>query len=200
MNKTEQSRKSYNKKAEYYESTHDGKVTRPLRNMLLNAVDVKNGQTIVDVACGPGDLIYAISKKADVRAYGIDIAERMIKVAKETYKGVSFIVAPAVPLPFQTASVDIIMVSAAFHHFEEPQGFANECGRVLRSGGNVYIGEFSVSSIARKIMNALVPIIRSGDVRLYSEDELVCFFVNAEFEARIIRSDGPCLVLKCDKK
>ena len=199
MNKTEQSRKSYNKQARYYENTHDGRVTRPLKQMLLGVIDVRSGQTVVDVACGPGDLIAAISKRAKVQAFGIDIAERMIEVAKERFKGVTFIAAPAVPLPFDNASVDIIVVSAAFHHFEEPQRFADECGRVLRTGGFIYLGEFHVTPIARYIMNALVPIVRTGDVRLYSDTELTAFFVNAGFDAHVILTDGPRIVIKCKK-
>jgi len=199
MNKTEQSRKSYNKQARYYENTHDGRVTRPLKQMLLGVIDVRSGQTVVDVACGPGDLIAAISKRAKVQAFGIDIAERMIEVAKETYRGISFIAAPAVPLPFENTSVDIIVVSAAFHHFEEPQRFADECARVLRAGGLVYIGEFHVPPAARRIMNALLPIVRTGDVRLYSDTELIEFFTKAGFDAQVILTDGPRIVIKCTK-
>ena len=200
MGKTEQSRKSYNKKARDYENTHDGRVTKPLRRMLLSVVEVDHGQTVVDVACGPGDLIAAIAEKANVQAFGIDIAERMIDVAKEEHGGISFIAAPAVPLPFEDASVDIVVVSAAFHHFEEPQGFADECGRVLRNGGSVYIGEFQAPSAARHIMNALMPILRSGDVRLYSDAEIIAFFDKAGFETRKILADGPRMVIKCKKQ
>ena len=200
MNKTEQSRRSYNKQAWNYENTHDGRVTRPLKQMLLSVIDVRSGQTVVDVACGPGDLIAAISEKVNVQAFGIDIAERMIEVAKAKYKGVTFIAAPAVPLPFENAAVDIIVVSAAFHHFEEPQRFADECSRVLRTGGIVYIGEFHAPPAARRIMNALVPFVRTGDVRLYSDTELTAFFAKAGFDARVILTDGPRIILKCKKK
>ena len=199
MTKTEQSRKAYNKKAGNYDDTYDGRVTRPLKQMMLDVVNVQQGQTVVDVACGTGDFISALSKKADINAYGIDIAEQMITVASEKYKEVSFMVAPAVPLPFDSGSVDIITVSAAFHHFEDPRGFANECNRVLRSDGSVYIGEFHIPPIARRIMNLLIPFVRTGDVKIYSDAELAEFFINAGFKTKIIRIDGPRIVMKCDK-
>ena len=167
---------------------------------MLDIIEVQDGQTVVDVACGTGDLIAAISRKADIKAHGIDIAEQMIKVAKETYQGISYKVSPATPLPFENATIDIITVSAAFHHFEEPQEFANECGRVLRPGGKVYIGEFCVSPAARHIMNFFARFVRTGDVKIYSDDELAAFFTKARFIIADIRMDKPLMVLTCWKK
>jgi len=200
MRKTEQSRRSYNKKAAYYENTQDGRVTRPLKRMIINAVEVQNGQTVVDVACGTGDLIAAVAKKANIQVHGIDIAEQMIAVAKERYQGISFSVAPAYPLAFDELSVDTIMVSAAFHHFEQPQRFATECKRVLRPGGKVYIGEFNVPTVARYIMNFLIKFAKTGDVKIYSDLELASFFINAGFEITDILTDGPRIVLICEKR
>jgi ubiquinone/menaquinone biosynthesis C-methylase UbiE len=200
MNKTEQSRKSYNRKAANYEATYDGKVTQPLKRMMLNIIEVRNGQTVVDVACGTGDLIAAVSKKADIQAHGIDIAEQMVKVAGETHRGISFKVAPSVPLPFDNASVDVIMVSAAFHHFEEPQRFADECVRVLHDGGKVYIGEFCIPSVARHVMNFAVKFLRSGDVRMYSDTELTAIFSRAGLDITDKRMEGSRTVLTCVKK
>ena len=200
MKKTEQSRRAYNKKAENYENTYDGRVTRPIKQMMLDAVNVQNGHTVIDVACGTGALIAEASKKAEIQAFGIDISEQMIKVAEESYQGISFRVASAVPLPFEDASADVIMVSAAFHHFENPQSFADECFRVLRDGGEVYIGDFCGSPVVRCIMNFVIRFLRTGDVKIYSEKELTSFFTKAEFEVTDIRKDGPRIVLISRKK
>jgi ubiquinone/menaquinone biosynthesis C-methylase UbiE len=168
--------------------------------MMLSIIEVRNDQTVVDVACGTGDLIAAVSKKADIQAHGIDIAKQMIRVAGETHQGISFRVAPSVPLPFENASVDVILVSAAFHHFEEPQRFADECVRVLHVGGKVYIGEFCVPSFARYIMNFVIRFLRSGDVRMYSDSELAAFFSRAGLDITEKRMEGPRTVLTCVKK
>jgi len=199
MNKTEQSRKTYNKKAANYENTYDGKVTQPIKRMMLDAVEVQHGQTVVDVACGTGSLIAAVSKKADIQAHGIDIAEQMIKVAKETHPGISFMVASSVPLPFENTSVDAIMVSAAFHHFEEPQRFADECARVLCAGGRVYIGEFCPPPVVQQIMNFAIRFMKTGDVKIYSDLELIAFFAEAGFEIMRIRKDGMRVVFAFGK-
>lgn len=194
MNKTEQSRITYNEKARNYEDTMEGRVTRPLKRLLLDEIDVKDGQRVLDVACGTGDLIAAFSRKADIQAYGTDLAEQMIEVARATNPDITFSVSPAYPLPFDDSSIDIITVSAAFHHFEQPQQFADECMRVLSGGGKLYVGEFSYHPVQRFIFNLLLPLLKSGDVKLYSRKQLTGFFLKAGFEVVDIKSIKRCEV------
>lgn len=199
MSKTDKSRIAYNKKAYDYENTADGRFTRPLRRLIINTVNVADGQRVLDVACGTGDLIASLAKKAAIHAYGIDIAEQMIEVARRENKNITYSVSPAYPLPFRDSAMDIITVSAAFHHFEEPQRFANECMRVLCSGGSLYIGEFSYPPIIRHIFNAFLPLLNSGDVRIYSKKELAGFFSNAGFKNVGITGSDRCKVFLFEK-
>jgi len=194
MSRTDQSRSPYNKKARNYEDTMDGRVTRPLKRLMIDTIDVENGMRVLDVACGTGGLIAALAKKSDIQAYGTDIAEQMVEVERAANRNISFTVSPAYLLPFGNASMDIITVSAAFHHFEEPQRFANECARVLAGGGKLYVGEFSYPPVVRILFNPLLPLLRSGDVKLYSRKELTSFFLKAGFEALGIEGIGRCEV------
>lgn len=199
MSRTNKSREAYNKKAHDYENTMDGRVTRPMRQLLLNTVNVSNGQRVLDVACGTGDLIAAIAEKAEVKAYGIDIAEQMIDVAKTANKNISYSVSHAYPLPFDNSSMDIITVSAAFHHFEKPHQFADECMRVLTGGGTVYIGEFHYQPLIRVLFNPLLPLLNAGDVKLYSKKELAGFFLKSGFEVLGVERAGKCVAFSFRK-
>lgn len=200
MSKAEQSRKAYNKKARNYEGTMDGRVTRPLKQLMISKIKVENGQRVLDVACGTGDLITALDKKADIQAYGIDISEQMIEVAQSANRKISYAISPAYPLPFDDSYIDIITVSAAFHHFEEPMRFADECKRVLRNAGRLYIGEFHYPSVVRVILNPILPLLKSGDVKLYSIKELSSIFQKAGFDALDVERVGQCMVLSFMKK
>lgn len=102
---------------------------------------VRDGDNILDVACGNGYLLGALSQKAGVNAFGIDISENMIAAARERSPACTFAVSPCAPLGFENESMDVITVSCAFHHFEAPQTFANECMRVLKKKGKVFIAE-----------------------------------------------------------
>jgi ubiquinone/menaquinone biosynthesis C-methylase UbiE len=199
MSKTEQSRKAYNQKAADYENTADGRFTRPLKQLMFNTIPITSGQRVLDVACGTGDLIAAFAKKANIQAYGTDIAEEMIKTAQTKHKNITYSVSPAYPLPFKNSSMDVITVSAAFHHFEQPQQFANECRRVLSDSGRLYVGEFSYSPVTRVIFNALLPLLKSGDVKLYSRNELAEYFEKARFRSISVESAGRCEVFSFEK-
>ena len=102
----------------------------------------------------------------------------MIASARERYPDCTFTVGPCAPLGFENESMDVITVSCAFHHFENPRTFAGECMRVLKSHGKVFIAEPFYSPVVRCLANTLVfPFSNKGD----SQKELRLFFESAGF-------------------
>ena len=143
---------------------------------------LRDGDYILDVACGNGYLLGELSKKAGVNAFGVDISENMIASARERYPACTFVASPCTPLGFENESMDVITVSCAFHHFETPQNFANECMRVLKKNGKVLIAEPFFSPVVRWLANTVVfPFSKTGDVKVYSQKELQLFFESAGF-------------------
>lgn len=182
VNKTKQSQIAYNKKAKKYDTTFDGRFTKPYKAELIYKVSIKDGDSILDVACGNGYLLHELSKKAKVQAFGVDVSEKMIEIAKEKYPDCNFQARACPPLPYGNESMDIITVSCAFHHFENPQGFVTECYRVLRSDGKVYIADPYLPPVLRQLQNAVInPIYHAGDVRIYNKKEIQSFFSAAGF-------------------
>ena len=140
---------------------------------LSNTIDLHEGNVVLDVACGNGTLLRELSKKAKILANGIDISENMICSAKMRYPNMSFEVKPCYPLEWSNESIDIITVCCAFHHFDNPQGFVNECKRVLKKNGTVYIADPNFGAVVRFMANKLwFSFSKSGDVRIYSKKEL----------------------------
>ena len=180
--KTEQSQKVYNKMAWKYDSAPEGRYTSPHKEEIIKKAVLKEGDNILDVACGNGRLLGELSKKAGVNAFGVDISENMIASARRRYPACTFAGGSCAPLSFENESMDVITVSCAFHHFETPQTFANECMRVLKKNGKVMIAEPFFSPVVRWIANTVVfPFSRTGDVRVYSQKELRLFFESAGF-------------------
>ena len=190
-NKTEESRVAYNKIASEYDASREGQYTRFHIMELSNTVDLSAGNVVLDVACGNGTLLRELSKKAAIQANGIDISENMIYAAKMRYPDMNFEVKPCYPLEWSDESIDIITVCCAFHHFDNPQGFVNECKRVLKKDGTVYIAEPNFGAILRFFANKFwFPFSKSGDVRVYSPKELERFFFNSGFETvQVYRKD-----------
>lgn len=180
--KTEQSKKVYNEMAWEYDSAPEGRYTRPHKEEILKKAVLRDGDNILDVACGNGYLLGELSKKAGVNAFGVDISENMIASAREKYTACIFAAGSFTPLGFDNESMNVITVSCAFHHFETPQVFANECMRVLKRNGKVLIAEPFFSPVVRWLANTVVfPFSKTGDVRVYSQKELQLFFEAAGF-------------------
>lgn len=199
--KSEQSQKVYNEMAQEYDSAPEGHYTRRHKAELIKTVALKDGDNILDVACGNGYLLGELSKKASINAYGVDISENMIAVAKKRHPDGVFTVNPCVPLCFKDASMDVITVSCAFHHFEEPQAFARECMRVLTKNGRVFMAEPFFSPLVRWVANTVVfPLSKKGDVKVCSEKELKNIFELAGFTDIQTYVSGTVLFLSARKQ
>lgn len=180
--KTDQSQRVYNEMAQEYDSSPEGNYTRPHKAEIIKRAVLRDGDNILDVACGNGYLLGELSKRASVNAFGIDISENMIAAARERYPACRFVASPCTPLGFENESMDVITVSCAFHHFETPQNFANECMRVLKKNGKVLIAEPFFSPVVRWLANTVVfPFSKTGDVKVYNQKELQLFFESAGF-------------------
>jgi SAM-dependent methyltransferase len=97
------------------------------------------GGMIVDIGCGPGDLAAELSRRLkETRITGIDISPSMLLWAGRhaTADGrVKFLAGDAVELPFNDASVDLVVSTLSMHHWSDPADAFAEIDRVLRPGG-----------------------------------------------------------------
>ena len=105
----------------------------------LTARHRTRGATIVDIGCGPGDLAAEIAARLkEVRVVGIDISPSMLLWAGRhaTADGrVKFLNGDAAELPFNEASVDMVVSTLSMHHWPDPADAFAEIDRVLRPGG-----------------------------------------------------------------
>lgn len=199
-NKTEASRLAYNKIASEYDASKEGQYTRFHIGELSGTIDLHEGDIVLDVACGNGTLLCELSKRANIQANGIDVAEEMIRAAKTRYPNMHFEARPCCPLAWGDESVDIITVCCAFHHFERPKEFANECKRVLKKGGAVYVAEPNFGAALRFLANTFwFPFAKSGDVKVYGAKKLAAFFYASGFQTVWVYKKGAGVFLKAEK-
>lgn len=101
---------------------------------LVDAAEVKKGDRVLDVGCGPG-LATAAAIERGASAVGIDFSEEMVDEARRRNPGVEFRVADAQLLPFEDTSFDVVLSNLTVHHLGDPEKFIAESFRVLcRSG------------------------------------------------------------------
>lgn len=164
--------KSYDRIAANYDDSAEGRFTFPFNRRLVEVVRIPEGGRLLDVACGNGRLLAMFRQAHLFQGYGVDISPQMVRVAQHGLPDMTFRVAPADNLPFDDGFFDVLTVCMGFHHFPDAGAFAREAHRVLTPGGRLYIAELYYFRLMRTIVNPLIGLHPSGDVKLYGPDEI----------------------------
>ncbi|HXQ16851.1 MAG TPA: class I SAM-dependent methyltransferase [Caulobacteraceae bacterium] len=91
---------------------------------------------ILDLGCGTGRYTAALAAHFGAAAVGVDPSENMLAEARRKGgRNVTFLRGSGEATPLADAWVDMVFMSMVFHHFHSPLKAAQECRRVLRSGG-----------------------------------------------------------------
>jgi demethylmenaquinone methyltransferase/2-methoxy-6-polyprenyl-1,4-benzoquinol methylase len=100
---------------------------------------------VLDVAAGTGDLARAFIKRGARRVVGVDFTEAMLRRANEKYggKGLNWIEADGLALPFADAAFDAAGVAFGLRNMIDRRAALAEMTRVVRPGGRVGVLEFS---------------------------------------------------------
>ena len=104
---------------------------------------ILSGGYVLDVGCGPGRLVEALSKRRqDLQIIGIDPSTDMITRARQrtrTLPNAQVRIASAEDLPLEDESVDAVVSSLSSHHWADRTAALDEQTRVLRPGGRLWI-------------------------------------------------------------
>lgn len=159
--------------------------------------------SIVDVACGTGDMMGYWRRQADKNGVavsqivGVDPSEGMVGVGREKFPQMTFHIAPATELPQEGSSADIISISYGIRNVVERQAGLREFNRVLKPGGLVVILEFMKNenpSMLGKVrdwyMNNVLPrigglISNNYEAYRYLPDSIEGFLTVAKMRAEL---------------
>jgi SAM-dependent methyltransferase len=92
------------------------------------------GARVADLGCGSGVFTAELAGRG-YRAEGIDLSPKLIGIARDKFPAVPFHVGDVEQLPFESGSLDGILLSGLVHHLPDPAACAVEVHRVLRPGG-----------------------------------------------------------------
>jgi SAM-dependent methyltransferase len=123
---------------------------------LLDAVGVRGGSRLLDVACGPGFVPEAAAARG-AEPVGLDVAPAMIERARERCPGLTFVEGDAERLPFPDASFDAVTMNFGILHLSRPESALAEARRVLVPGGRfAFTAWVAEGNVAAEIVDSAV--------------------------------------------
>jgi len=107
---------------------------------IMNTLDLKSHNTVLDFGCGVGYVTVEMAKIAE-KAFGIDTNEYIgtIPIPIELSDRLQYIIASGENLPFEDSIFDVILASEVLPMISEPLHFLKEISRVLKPGGRLII-------------------------------------------------------------
>ncbi len=127
------------------------------RRFAVRQAEVGPGQTVVDVACGTGDLTEAFAARTEAaRVIGIDFTPEMLDVAREKSSRlgpslrdrVEYRRGDAMSLDLPDRFADVVSIAFGIRNVQEPAKAIAEFARVLKPGGRLVILEFDRPRLA----------------------------------------------------
>ena len=119
------------------------------RKKFIQHLNILKGQTVLDVACGTGDIGFNILKQNKIELINIDLSKRMLDIARKKAKkkhlhNIQFIQGDAEMLPLENDSVDCLTIAYGFRNIAHYEKALEEFYRVIKPGGILGILEFSL--------------------------------------------------------
>jgi demethylmenaquinone methyltransferase/2-methoxy-6-polyprenyl-1,4-benzoquinol methylase len=122
---------------------------RRWRTRTLDALGLPEGSTVLDLACGTGDLAALIVRRGG-RVIGSDLSSGMLAARHHQFPAVQ---SDAAALPVATGSMDGVVCGYALRNFTDLPASLAEVARILRPGGRLAVLE---------VASPDNPIIRRG--------------------------------------
>jgi demethylmenaquinone methyltransferase/2-methoxy-6-polyprenyl-1,4-benzoquinol methylase len=125
------------------------------RRALVDAVDPRPGQRILDVASGTGMVAFALAQRAECEVTGLDQSEAMLSGARARlartpalHGRLRFISGEAERLPFPDATFDALTFTYLLRYVDDREATMRELARVVKPGGRIGMVEFGVPPAA----------------------------------------------------
>jgi len=146
--------------------------------------DIGDGSLVLDLGCGTGIYTIGIGAQASACMCGLDPSVGMLLQAKKKTTSIHWFNAVGEWVPVRPGVFDCVFSSQVWHHIEDKQGTADECGRVLRRGGSVVIRTISHEQLRRKVVFEFFPEIMENQLRVYpSKADFEWYFGTAGFSS-----------------
>jgi SAM-dependent methyltransferase len=115
-----------------------GRYSMLLSPQMADLADVRGGQRVLDVGCGPGALTAELVRRLGPHAVtAVDPSAPFVEAARARYPGVEVLQASSEHLPFADQAFDAALAQLVVHFMTDPVAGLTEMARVTRPDGVV---------------------------------------------------------------
>ncbi len=168
---------------------------RRWRRLVVDAVDPRPGQTVLDLAAGTGTSSQPFADRG-AQVVPCDFSLGMLEVGKRSRPHLPFTAGDGTRLPFADATFDAVTISFGLRNIVDPDAGLREMRRVTRPGGRLVVCEFShpTNRLLRTVyveylMKALPSVARavssSPDAYVYLAESIRAWPDQAGLAARV---------------
>ena len=155
------------------------------RRIAHELLELGPGDTVLDIACGPGNFVRDFAGSVGRRGLvvGLDASATMLARAVQdtaASPNVAYVRGDAIRLPFRDGSFDAICCFAALHLFDEPLAALDAMARVLAPGGRVAILTSARAPLTPAPVGALLGA--ATGLRVFGRDEITTALEERGFE------------------
>lgn len=188
-----------------------GRWSARLAPQLIDFAGVWDGQRILDVGCGTGNLSHAlVSNGATTHVVGVDPVEAYVSFARQAvpHPRARFEISAAESLPFRDESFDATLSLLLLQDLADPNRAVREMARVARRGGTVAACQWDFQAgipmftLLREAAEAVAPqaVARrraeDGPINRTSVEDLKRLWINSGLSA--VRTSALELLMEFD--
>lgn len=165
----------------------EGRDAFDFRNEIVAAMALRPGEAVADIGAGTGLFVplFAAAVGPRGRVYAVDIVPRFMEhiASRAKDRGLAQVRAvlgaeDSIRLP--AASVDVLFVCDAYHHFEDYRAMLASMHRALRPGGRLYVVDFE--RVEGKSEPWVLQHVRAGKEQVTAEIEAAGFRYGGEID------------------
>lgn len=183
-------------------------MNNPLRAIVQKYVEIKKirdittlpkGKVVLEIGCGNGNGAKLIQKYfSPKQIYAIDIDQNMIKIAKDKVKddNISFMMASATNLPFESDTFDAIFDFGVIHHIPNWGECIKELKRVLKPGGELIIEDLSTETFDSLLGKLIKKITDHPYERMFSRQKFIASIEENGFKNIKVQEHFPFKLIK----
>jgi ubiquinone/menaquinone biosynthesis C-methylase UbiE len=186
-----------------YDSLYVPRLFEPWAELLLDRVAPRAGESLLDVACGPGTVARRAAARvgASGRVVASDFSAAMIEVArhKPPVDGatIEYVVSPAAPLAVPDAAFDVVTCQQGLQFFPDRAAAVAEMRRAAKAGGRIAIACWSAVELC-PFFGALVDGIDAAAPGLAAQLRSAFSLPSADELTRLCREAG-LRAIECER-